>query len=498
MTKRTKLELTWIGKDARPRLEPRILLEDAGLSYHAARRVSEGDEFDNRVIFGDNLLALKVLEAEFAGKVKCIYIDPPYNTGSAFTHYDDGLEHSLWLTMMRDRLKMLRRLLAEDGSIWITLDDNEVHYAKVLCDEVFGRANFIATVIWQKVYTIKNTARHLSEMHDYVLVYAKRKESWESNPLQREAKQDLAYKNPDNDPRGNWKATPLHARNFYSLGKYKVQSPFGRIFNGPSPGRYWIVSEESFLKLNEDGRIWWGKDGNGTPNKKTFAAEVKQGVTPSTIWFHEDAGHNAQAKNEINALALDVEVFITPKPEKLIYRVLQLATQPGDLVLDSFAGSGTTGAVAHKMRRRFILVELGEHVHTHIIPRLRQVVDGTDEGTEPQSGGCLDVEACRSNPVVQGADAETPESFPLVLFPLRGGRCRYLSRLGAGASARHGGLCRDAAGPQQSHARASPDSPLDGRRAPSPSIHILLRQAVRHLRPQRGGFDRLRPRAPPS
>ncbi len=376
---KTKLELTWIGKEQRPRLEPRVLLEDPEKSYHAPHRVTDNDQFDNRLIFGDNLLALKALEQEFAGKIKCIYIDPPYNTGSAFEHYDDGVEHSLWLSLVRDRLELIRSLLATDGSIWVSIDDNELFYLKVLMDEIFGRENFIATVIWQKVYTTKNTARHFSAMHDYVVVYARNKEQWELNLLPRSEKQNKAYKNPDEDIRGAWKATPLHARNYYSRGTYTVASPTGSMYD-PPPGRYWIMSQDSFEKLDEDNRIWWGKDKNGTPNKKSFLNEVKQGVTPSTMWFHDEVGHNAEAKNEINALSLGGEVFITPKPERLIQRILDLSTNPGDWVLDSFAGSGTTGAVAQKMGRKWIMVELGDHCNTHIIPRLKKVIDGEDAG----------------------------------------------------------------------------------------------------------------------
>lgn len=377
--KKQKLELTWIGKENRPKLEPRILLEDPEKSYHGSHRISDKDIFDNRLIFGDNLLALKALEQEFAGKVKCIYIDPPYNTGSAFTHYDDGIEHSLWLSLIHDRLEILRRLLTENGAIWISIDDNEPYHLKLIMDETFGRENFIANVVWQKVYTSKNTARHFSAMHDYVLVYAKNQAVWELNQLPRQDKQNNAYKNPDNDSRGSWKATPLHGRNYYSLGTYSVSSPTGKTFN-PPPGRYWVVSQESFNQLDEEKKIWWGKNGNGTPNKKSFLTEVKQGVTPSTLWFYDEVGHNAEAKNEINALSLGDEVFITPKPERLLQRILEIATNPGDLVLDSFAGSGTTGAVAHKMGRRWIMVELGEHCHTHIIPRMKKVIDGTDQG----------------------------------------------------------------------------------------------------------------------
>lgn len=379
--KNTKLELTWIGKNTRPRLEPRILLEDPALSYHAVRRVTTEDNYHNYLIHADNLLALKALEQEFTGKIKCIYIDPPYNTGSAFEHYEDGLEHSLWLSMMRDRLEMLRRLLSEDGSIWISIDDNEAHYLKVLCDEIFGRSNFISSIIWQKIYTVKNTAKHFSEMHDYILVYAKNSEQWQINLLPRTEKQDSAYTNPDNDPRGPWKATPIQARNHYSQGLYSIRTPAGRVIPGPPKGTYWRVPEHKFKKMDAENRIWWGQDGNSIPAQKRFLTDVKEGVVPATLWLHTEAGQNAEAKTEGRELfsAID-DIFLTPKPERLLQRILTLATNPGDLVLDSFAGSGTTGAVAHKMRRRWIMVEQGEHCRTLIVPRMKKVIDDTDQG----------------------------------------------------------------------------------------------------------------------
>ena len=382
MSKKQKLELTWIGKENRPRLEPRILLEDPEKSYHARQRVSDKDIFDNRLIFGDNLLALKALEQEFAGKVKCVFIDPPYNTGSAFTHYDDGVEHSIWLSLMRDRLELLRRLLSEDGSIWITIDDNECHYLKVLCDEVFGRQNFVTSAIWQKLFTVKNSAKYLSDMHEYILIYAKSKENWQRNLLPRTQELDDTYSNPDNDPRGSWTTNAVQARNFYSQGLYEIMSPAGRVFTPPT-GTYWRVSEANFKELDSDGRVWWGRDGAAIPRIKKYLSEAKQGVVPATLWFHEDVGTNAEAKLEIRALFADVvdtDIFTTPKPERLLKRILEIASSRGDMVLDSFAGSGTTGAVAQKMGRRWIMVELGEHCHTHIIPRLKKVIDGEGEG----------------------------------------------------------------------------------------------------------------------
>ena len=379
--KRQKLELTWIGKEKRPRLEPRILLEDPEKSYHAKHRVSDNDIFDNRLIFGDNLLALKALEAEFAGKVKCVFIDPPYNTGSAFTHYDDGLEHSIWLGLMRDRLEIIRRLLSVDGSLWITIDDNEVHYLKVLCDEVFGRANFVSNAIWQKKYTVANDAKWLSENHDHVLVYAIDKQAWRPYRLGRSEEMDDRYRNPDNHPKGPWKATPLYAKR---TGSEKEQRFSFQFKNGvvwtPPRGTSPRFPADSLRGMDANNEIWFGADGNASPSRKTFLKELKISGTPSpTLWLHADVGHNHEAREEVKA-ANPSDPFDTPKPERLLRRVLELATAPGDLVLDSFAGSGTSGAVAQKMGRRWIMVELGEHCHTHIIPRLQKVIDGEDQG----------------------------------------------------------------------------------------------------------------------
>jgi adenine-specific DNA-methyltransferase len=376
-----KLELTWVGKEDRPKLEPRILIEEPERSYHAAHRVTEHDIFDNRLIHGDNLLALKALEQEFTGKVKCVFIDPPYNTGSAFEHYDDGLEHSLWLSLMRERLELLRRLLSEDGSLWITIDDNEAHYLKVLCDELFGRANFVANVVWQKRFSPNSTAQFISDSHDHVLVYAKQKAAWKRRLLPRDERHDASYKNPDNDPRGPWTSGDLSARNAYSAGIYSITTPSGRVIAGPPKGMYWRVSEEKFKSLDADGRIWWGKAGSNTPRLKRFLSEVMEGIVPQTIWLHDEVGNTQEAKKEVMAVVPpQADVFQTPKPERLLRRVLEIATEPGDWVLDSFGGSGTTGAVAQKMRRRWAMIELGDHCQTHIIPRLQKVIDGQDLG----------------------------------------------------------------------------------------------------------------------
>lgn len=387
-----KLELTWVGKEKRPKLEPRILLEDPSKSYHAKQRVTEKDIFDNRLIFGDNLLALKALEQEFAGQVKCVFIDPPYNTGSAFSHYDDGIEHSIWLGLMRDRLEVIQRLLAEDGSLWITIDDAEGHYLKLLCDEIFGRTNFLGTVTWQKTTSVHNNAVYFSSATDMLLAYSKDISLFKMGRLPRSDRNVGDYSNADDDPRGPWASSPLHvsltsgqrgkqyAQTGKSSGLFAIISPHGEEI-WPPKGRCWAYAPETITSFEKDNLIWWGKDGRNQPRLKRFLEQSKEGVVPITLWLSDEVGHNQEAKAENAKLLSDQpELFSTPKPERLLARVLTLATNSGDLVLDSFAGSGTTGAVAQKMGRRWIMVELGEHCHTHVIPRLQKVIDGEDQG----------------------------------------------------------------------------------------------------------------------
>jgi adenine-specific DNA-methyltransferase len=383
MAHQTRLELTWIGKNERPRLEPRILLEDSALSYHAPQRLTNHDIFDNHLIQGDNLLGLKALEQEFSGRVKCIYIDPPYNTGSAFEHYDDGLEHSLWLALIRERLEILHRLLANDGSIWVHLDDNEVHYCKVLADEVFGRKNFMANVVWQK-RTSPDMRVMLGAGHDHILVYAKDLQSVSLNRLPKTPEQLAQFRNPDDDPRGPWVSSDYTAQGYRPNQMYTIMTPGGREYTPPK-GVCWKNVEPVFLSLVADNRIWFGRDGRGMPRRRTFLSET-DGNQSWTWWTNEDAGHTQEAKKESIALFGD-KAFDTPKPERLLHRILSLATRPGDLVLDSFAGSGTTGAVAHKMGRRWIMVELGDHCLTHALSRMKRVIDGADPGGSTEACG---------------------------------------------------------------------------------------------------------------
>ncbi|MFH1287287.1 MAG: site-specific DNA-methyltransferase, partial [bacterium] len=369
--KKQKLELTWIGKDEEPRLEPRILIEDPDKSYGAK-------DTQNILIHGDNLLALKALEQNYAGMIKCIYIDPPYNTGNAFEHYDDGLEHSLWLSLMKPRLELFRCLLSDDGSIWISIDDDECHYLKVLCDEVFGRNNFIQNIVWQKKYSPQNDAKWLSDSHDHILCYAKVKNIWRPNLLPRTEAMNKRYKNLDNDPRGVWKVSDLSAKRVTPKDIYEIITPSGRKVMPPD-GRSWGVSKEKYAELVSENRIWFGENGNNVPQLKRFLSDVQDGMVAKTIWMRDEVGDNQEAKREIKEFNSD-DVFSTPKPERLIARILTLGTKQNDIVLDSFLGSGTTAAVAHKMGRRWIGVELGDHCYTHCVPRLKKVCDGTDQG----------------------------------------------------------------------------------------------------------------------
>jgi adenine-specific DNA-methyltransferase len=338
---------------------------------------------DNLLIQGDNLEALKALLPFYRGQVKCIFIDPPYNTKSAFEHYDDNLEHAQWLSMMLPRLQLLRELLREDGSIWVTIDDNEGHYLKVLMDEVFGRGNFVANVVWEKKFSPQNDAHQLSINHDHLFVYAKRSEIWRPALLPRSSKQLSNFKNPDADPRGGWLSvdyTCAKTRDERPNLYYAITNPTTGKDVLPSPTRVWAYDRESTKDNQAANLLFWGIKGeNERPRLKKFVDSVQAGTVPTTIWRNDEVGNNQDAKKEVLALGAET-TFTTPKPEGLIQRVLQLATNPNDLILDSFLGSGTTAAVAHKMGRRWIGIEMGEHAATHCLPRLEKVIDGEQGG----------------------------------------------------------------------------------------------------------------------
>lgn len=352
------------------------------------------EDSPNMLIEGDNLDALKALLPYYAGQVKCIFIDPPYNTKSAFEHYDDNLEHAQWLSMMYPRLELLRDLLHEEGSIWTTLDDNEAHYFKVVCDEIFGRRNFISTFAWEKDQGRRGDT-DISSAHDHVIAYARNREVWRRvrNLLPRTEAHNSRYKNPDGDPRGPWlQGDNGTAKSGSEKARFPITLPSGRVVQPPK-GNYWRFSQENFERARAEGRVYFGADGNRLPVIKRYLTEVQQGVVPRTWWPASDAGTNQSAKRDhLRKLLPDIEPFATPKPEQLLRLVIHIASNPGDLVLDSFLGSGTTAAVALKMKRRWIGIEAGEHARTHCIPRLRKVVDGEQGGVSelvgwPETGG---------------------------------------------------------------------------------------------------------------
>ena len=396
----------------------RVFVENfhLGVPYHELTPVrgkglaKKASLHDNLIVEGDNLAALKALLPTYHGKVKCVYIDPPYNTGNEGWAYNDRVNspmmqdwlgkvvdredltrHDKWCCMMLPRLKLLRELLRDDGAIFVSIDDNEVHRLRSLMDEVFGEENFVATAIWQKVYAPKSSAKHFSDDHDFILVYARDKEVWTPNPLPRTESQDAVYKNPDNDPRGPWRPNNLAARNRYSKGLYAITCPSGRVIEGPPRGSYWRVSEERLRELDEDGRIWWGENGNNVPAPKIFLSEVKQGRVPQTLWTWQEVGTTQDSKREIvSILDFDTsgDVFITPKPSSLLRHILRIAADEDSIVLDSFAGSGTTAHAVLALNkedrgnRRFILVECEDYVDTITAERVRRVVKGVPKAKD--------------------------------------------------------------------------------------------------------------------
>jgi adenine-specific DNA-methyltransferase len=406
--------LNWIGKEAvvdHHRHIPTRLLEcDPKLSFGEPNA-------ENLLVEGDNLEALKALLPRYRGQVKCIYIDPPYNTGNENWVYNDNVNdprikkwlgqvvgkeaedlcrHDKWLCMMYPRLALLREFLRSDGAIFISIDDNAVAHLRYVCDEIFGVANFIAAVIWQKMFSPKNSARHLSESHDYVLVYAQNAELWRPNLVPRSDDQKQRYKNPDNDPRGPWSSGDCSARNYYSEGTYAITSPSGRVIAGPPKGTYWRFSQKEFDRLNSDNRIWWGKDGNNVPRVKRFLTDVKDGIVPETLWLHTEVGNTQEAKKELVSIC-DFEdsasVFITPKPTRLIRRILDIGSDKDSIIFDTFAGSGTTGQAvlaANKAdggTRKCVLVEVLPEVADRVT---RQRLQRVCEGYEGSSGVTID------------------------------------------------------------------------------------------------------------
>ena len=372
--------LHWLTRDTDIHAAARVpyrLLEEAP-------DLSTGDpDASNMLIQGDNLEALKALLPFYAGQVKCIYIDPPYNTRSAFEHYDDNLEHSKWLAVMWPRLEILREFLADEGSIWINIDDEEGHYLKIIADEIYGRKNFIVNCLWQK-RTSPDGRINMGDAHDHIFVYGSQTTRNSLNNLSLTEEQRSSYKNPDDDLRGPWVSTDFTAQGYRPNQMYEIVTPAGVRYSPPE-GRCWANVEENFRHLCNQGRIWFGKDGRSRPRVKNYLSEA-EGVKSWSWWTNREVGHNQEAKKEVNALFGASNAFDTPKPERLIQRILHIATNPGDLVLDSFLGSGTTAAVAHKMGRRYIGIEMGEHAVSHCVPRLNKVIDGEQGGISKSVG----------------------------------------------------------------------------------------------------------------
>ena len=338
---------------------------------------------NNMIIHGDNRIVLDLLaEQGYANEIKCIYIDPPYNNGEVYHHYNDDRCHEEWLNEMTDVLYKLKALMSEDGSIWISIDDSEVHYLKVAADKVFGRNNFVNTIIWEHRTTRENR-NIFSNNHEYILVYCKNTQKFKEarNLLPIDAKVLSRYKNPDNDPRGMWQSVSLNVQDGHAVPSqfYDIVAPNGKVHKLPN-GRCWGYNEDRMKQEIANNNIWFGKDGNGVPRQKQFLSERKGGLTPETLWKADDVKTTKTAKKQIIELFPDEKVFDTPKPEELIKRILEIATNEGDIVLDAYLGSGTTAAVAHKMNRYYIGIEQGNQIVDLVIPRLNKVIDGEVQG----------------------------------------------------------------------------------------------------------------------
>lgn len=350
----------------------------------------------NALIQGENLAVLEALLPRFESSVRCCYIDPPYNNQERHYHYHDSRDHRTWLEETAARVELLAEFLRDDGSLWISIDDREVHYLKVKCDTIIGRKNFVTTVVWQQRTTRENR-KAFSNNHEYILVYAKdiRRFDATRNSLSLSLEVRSRYRNPDNDPRGPWQSITANVQSGHGTPNqfYRLVSPSGKI-HLPPQGRCWVYSLEKMQREIAKNNIWFGRDGNGVPRIKRFLSQVRRGLTPETLWTANDVGTNDFAKKHLIEMFPDEDVFDTPKPEMLIHRILEIATSPGDLVLDAYLGTGTTAAVAHKCGRLYIGIEEGDHVLTHCAKRLSLVVDGDPSGISElvnwQGGGGFD------------------------------------------------------------------------------------------------------------
>lgn len=370
---------------------------------HVSRYSCGKHNTGNMILQGDNLGVLSLLEAEYAEKVRCIYIDPPYNNKEQYNHYNDNLSHEKWIEEITLRLKYLAKFLTKDGSLWISIDDREVHYLKVAADKIFGRENFITTIIWQQRTTRENR-KVFSNNHEYLLVYAKNAIAFKAtrNSLNHTNTTEIQsrYKNPDNDPRGPWQSISANVQAGHATKSqfYTIVAPNGRKHTPPN-GRCWVYNKEKMQKEIAKNNIWFGRDGNGVPRIKRFLSEAVFEMTPETLWYPSDVGTNNEAKKHLLQLFPNHPVFDTPKPEQLLCRILEIATNPNDIVLDAYLGSGTTCAVAHKMKRRYIGIEKGSQAETLCVNRLKQVIEGEQGGISSQvnwiGGGSFDFYALK-------------------------------------------------------------------------------------------------------
>nr|WP_197478236.1 site-specific DNA-methyltransferase [Luteibacter rhizovicinus] len=357
--------------------------------FKRVKKWSSGPEgSQNAIVHGDNLGVLRELAQTHSGAVKCVYLDPPYNNGETYLHYLDSLGHDEWLAAVTARLLAIKDLLREDGSVWISIDDSELHYLRVACDTVFGRKNFVGTVVWERRTTRENR-KAFSRNHEYLLVYAANSAIWAKvrnlMPISEEIAQ--RYKNPDKDARGAWQSVSANVQAGHATPQqfYGIAGPSGRIHQPPN-GRCWVYAEPKMREEIRKNNIWFGKDGNSAPRIKSFLVDRKGGVVPETLWRAADVGTTTEAKRELIALFNEEPLFDTPKPERLIQRVLDISTSKGDIVLDAYLGSGTTAAVAHKMGRHYLGIEVGDHAMTHCALRLKAVVDGEAGGISPLVG----------------------------------------------------------------------------------------------------------------
>ena len=397
--------LNWIGKEKVINHHQDVPYRVLEKKYtYADGKDDNSIESENKIIHGDNLEALKSLLPKYEGKINCIYIDPPYNTGNEGWVYNDNVSdpklkkwlgkvvgkesedlsrHDKWLCMMYPRLKLLHKLLSDDGAIFISIDDYEQANLKLICNEIFGKINFVASVVWQKIFTVKNSAKYFSGMHEYVCIYAKSKNNWNRKLLPRTTKSDNSYSNPDDDERGLWTTNAIQARNYYEAGHYPIISPSGKS-HLPPKGTSWRISKETFDSLNFEGRIWWGMEGDSIPRIKKYLSEAKDGIVPSTFWSYKEAGHNAEAKTNLREIlsGSNEDLFNTPKPVKLVDRILKLSTNKESIILDSFAGSGTTAHAVLNLNkedngnRKFILIEMEDYADDITAERVKRVIKG--------------------------------------------------------------------------------------------------------------------------